>query len=109
LQLSLPISPQVLTLSQSRDANCDAFQRGTYSQKSQGQAATYTADQFAILCSFFELYPASNQGEYLIQIKGENQIGRSTRLFVYNQETDRSDIEEILPRKDFTQFYSLLS
>jgi len=107
--ISLPVTAQTIPSTQSSDTNCDAFKRGEFTNLTEGAKTFFTADNFAILCHISNIYPVSTRNSYLVHIKGENLLGRSLRLFVYNKETNRSDLEEILPKKIFDSFYSLLS
>ena len=77
--------------------NCDPNKAGRVEKQRLGNAVLYKASGGGVACDYFG-YPelAYSQG-YLMRIKGENKEGRSLKIYIFNNTSKWSDIEELLP------------
>lgn len=84
--------------------NCDLKKLGRVEKAGK----TYRAFDGGVSCDFFE-YPNLKYGEaYILRIKGENKRGRSLKMYLQNWKTGRMDLEELLPKGAFDEYFVIL-
>jgi len=111
IDVVLPESPIVLNnnLFQSNEnKNCDILNRGYGEKFIRAGNIYYNSGSYGAACDFTST-DVSTQREYLMRIQGENQAGRSLKAFLYNQATQRNDLEVLMDEGKFDNTYSVLS
>jgi len=88
--------------------NCDIFERGSAGKNVFETTISYTARDRSSSCDFAIPAGVSTDKEYLLNFVGENKSGRSLKFFLFNQATERNDIEELLPEGEFSSSYAVL-
>ncbi|MFC1624962.1 hypothetical protein ACFL15_01145, partial [Patescibacteria group bacterium] len=88
--------------------NCDLKKVGEVEKETTYDGILYKASGSGISCDFFD-YPdlLYNQG-YVLRIKGKNKEGRSLKIYLYNKKTFRMDLEELLPTREFDEYFVIL-
>ena len=85
--------------------NCDLLKIGSVGKKHLGEGIEYTAEGGGVSCDFLE-YPDLKYSEsFVLRVNGENLQGRSLKIYLYNLSTGRMDLEELLPKGKFDEYY----
>jgi hypothetical protein len=88
--------------------NCDLAKIGTVDRKITSSGVIYRAENGGVSCDFLD-YRNLNYGDgYLIRILGENVQGRSLKIYLNNIATGRMDLEELLPKGVFDEYFVVL-
>jgi len=90
--------------------NCDVLQRGSIEKKQINEGGvSYQAQNAAVACESWELFKEKNHNSYLLRFVGENLTGRSLKFYLRAIDSQRNDLEILLPRNKFDNSYALLS
>jgi len=91
--------------------NCDLKKLGKVykERKTEGPEGTrriiYSSSDGGVSCDYFD-YPNLSYSEgYILRIKGQNLQGRSLKIYLQNWQTNRMDIEELLPKGEFDDLF----
>ena len=101
LNIKLPAAEDVV--------NCDLFQRGSVSGEIKNESLFLGAVTRGAACTHTSLNNISTKSEGLLQISGQNYSGRSLKTYLYNEGSNRTDLEILETEGAFNDFYSLLS
>jgi len=91
--------------------NCDLKKIGkVYKEtKTEGPEGTrriiYSALEGGVSCDYFDYPDLSYSQGYILRIKGQNLQGRSLKIYLQNWQTNRMDIEELLPKGEFDNLF----
>ena len=85
--------------------NCDLLKIGTVGKKQLDFGVEYTAGGGGVSCDFLEYADLKYNESLLLRVTGENIKGRSLKIYLYNLSTGRMDLEELLPKGNFDQYY----
>ncbi len=88
-----------------RAVNCDLLKIGTVGKKHTEGGIEYTADSGGVSCDFLEYPEIAYNESFLLRVKGQNPKGRSLKIYLYNTTTGRMDLEELLPKGSFDEYY----
>lgn len=90
--------------------NCSVLKEGTVSKTIKDNKLIYVSSNEGVVCDYYASYPdlPYSQG-YLLRIKGENIKGRSLKFYLQSWNTQRMDLEEILPEGKFDEYYFITS
>lgn len=88
-----------------RATNCDLLKIGKVSKTYLSGAINYRAENGGVSCDFLDYFNLTYSDGYLLHIKGENKEGRSLKIYLFNVETGRMDLEELLPKGNFDETF----
>jgi hypothetical protein len=85
--------------------NCDLMKKGIVTKSNSSRGILYRAEGGGASCDYLP-YPdlKYNQG-YVVRVAGENKEGRSLKIYLFNQDAEVPEIEEILPSGNFDKNY----
>lgn len=107
VQIASTVLPLDLTMiGQPAGANCDLFKRGEI-KKTIGINIEYQASHFASVCDIALTQNIVQTAEYLLRIQGENNKGRSLKLYMYNQNQMKTSLEVLADPGSFDSTYYL--
>jgi len=89
--------------------NCDLLQEGQVKKNMRGGAIIYSAFNNATNCDYLPLPNINHSQAGLLRVIGENYEGRSLKIYLYAQGSDRVVLEKLLPEGDFDEWYYLPS
>jgi hypothetical protein len=101
---SLPITYDFLELGKPDVKNCDVLARGSAFR----EGSIYTADARGAACDYVVMSQLDTRSSYLMRIQGENLVGLSLKLYLYNDGSQRNDLEYLLSSKQFDHTFALL-
>ena len=106
------IEPETESFSVSRGYpeayNCSTTKTGQATKTLETPGVSYTASEKGVSCDYFVYHNLKYQNSYLLNITGENKSGRSLKIYLYNQNTKRFDIENLLSESAFQNNIYLL-
>lgn len=111
LEVTIPLSSHPISITNSGrggEYNCDLFKRGTVERIISGTSVTYGASSRGTECDYLLLSDISSKHDYIFRFTGENISGRSLKASLFNQLTEKNDIEELLPKGKFDSSFTLL-
>lgn len=85
--------------------NCDLLKVGSVTKTYLSGRVSYRAENGGVSCDFLDYFNLTYSDGYLLQVKGENKEGRSLKIYLFNAETNRMDLEELLPKGKFNETY----
>jgi hypothetical protein len=85
--------------------NCDLFKRGVVEKV----GTTFRAKDRGAACDLVSLPYLSFDQEYVLRWQGENTSGRSLKFYLFNNHSQRNDLEILLNTKRFDQSFGVLS
>lgn len=89
--------------------NCDLKKIGTVGKESEADRVVYTANGGGVSCDYYDYTSTTSQNQsYVLRIVGENLRGRSLKIYLYNPETKKMDLEELMPNGEFDQYFVVL-
>lgn len=88
--------------------NCDVTKIGDVYKENNGQRIVYSAKDGGVSCDYFVYDDLSYKNGYILNIKGENIEGRSLKIYLQNRTTKRMDLEELLPKGGFDEYFFVL-
>ncbi len=91
----------------SQAKNCDLKAKGTVSKARNG-GFTYKAENGGIECDFLNYDNVAYNRGYVLHIKGENKAGRGLKIYLQNWQTQKIEIQELLPTGKFDVNFLLL-
>ena len=97
----------VLGRGHAKALNCDAVKVGSAQKEIEGGRVKYSASAGGVSCDFRD-YPNLDLNQaYLLTITGENDKGRSIKIYLQNKVNNRIELEELLPNSTFSTGYVL--
>ena len=88
--------------------NCDLKKKGQVWKENRGSSIWYKAEGGGVSCDFFDYSELKYNRGYVLRIKGNNLGGRSLKIYLFNKETTRMDLEELLPIGEFDEYFVVL-
>lgn len=85
--------------------NCDLMKSGNVIRTIDSFSRTYRAVNGGVACDYFVYDQLKYNASYVMHIKGQNKEGRSLKIYLYNWESKRVELEELLPTGDFDSYY----
>jgi len=85
--------------------NCDLLKIGSAGKKNLEQGIKYSAEGGGVSCDFLEYADLKYNDGFVLRVSGENTKGRSLKIYLYNISSGRMDLEELLPKRNFDQYY----
>ena len=85
--------------------NCDLMKKGAVERKALEIGRQYIAKDGGVACDYFVYDKLKHNQAYVLHIKGENREGRSLKVYLYNWETKRVELEELLPVGQFDSYF----
>ena len=85
--------------------NCDLKKKGGVEKKQLYLGREYAAYDGGVACDYFYYPDLKDNQAYVLRIKGENLAGRSLKIYLFNGDTKRNEIEELLPKGVFDEYY----
>jgi len=85
--------------------NCDLKSEGSVTRSFVSGGVVYRAEGGGVSCDYVNLPNLKYSQGYVLHIKGENKEGRSLKIYLINYETERADLEELLPEGKFDKTY----
>ncbi len=77
--------------------NCDVKNKGKVIKKFVNGGVHYEASEGGVSCDYIYFPTVKYNESYLLSVAGENISGRGLKLYLYNVQSKRLDLEEILP------------
>ncbi len=85
--------------------NCDLMKTGSVKRFQELNSRRYRAENGGVACDYF-VYDQLKYGiPYVMHVNGKNKEGRSLKIYLYNWESKRVELEELLPTGDFDSYY----
>ncbi len=108
--------PRVLALEKKLSApfgfaqatNGDLGKLGTVTKEYQEGGVLYSASGGGASIDYLDMFDLEHSEGYLLRIKGKNIEGRSLKVYLYNPELERFELEELMPRGEFDVFLPIL-
>lgn len=85
--------------------NCDLKKLGTVFKKVIEKGVVYRAEDNGVSCDFYDYPNLSYNQAYILRIKGENKEGRSLKIYLQNKTTGKMELEELLPKGNFDEYF----
>ncbi|MDP3917549.1 MAG: hypothetical protein Q8Q30_00005, partial [Candidatus Woesebacteria bacterium] len=85
--------------------NCDLMKKGSVERSHPPGVINYKAFDGGVACDYFVSEDIKYDQTYALHIKGENKAGRSLKIYLYDWETKRVRLEELLPSGNFDEYY----
>ena len=85
--------------------NCDLMKKGEVERSQQATGRQYMAKNGGVACDYFVYENLKYNQAYVMHVKGENREGRSLKIYLYNWESKRVEIEELLPVGQFDSYF----
>lgn len=85
--------------------NCELMKLGSVKRENLISGRKYTATNGGISCDYFVFDNLKTDAAYVLHISGENTAGRSLKVYLYNWESKRVELEELLPTGQFNEYY----
>lgn len=110
VKATLPISERVIedfdkSHGYPETTNCDLMKTGNVIRTLSSFSRTYRAENGGVACDYFVYNQLKYNTSYVIHIKGQNKEGRSLKIYLYNWESKRVELEELLPTGDFDSYF----
>lgn len=88
--------------------NGDLGKVGTVGKEYLAEGIRYTAAGGGASIDFLDLLDLDQQEGYLMRIQGKNITGRSLKVYLYNPESGRFELEELMPKGSFDVILPIL-
>lgn len=85
--------------------NCDLFKKGNVERRRSDEGNLYIAKNGGIACDYFYYSQIDNSKPFVLHIEGENQEGRSLKIYLFNSKAQSVVAEELLPEKIFDEYF----
>lgn len=85
--------------------NCDLKKNGEVYRENLSVGRNYKATNGGVSCDYFAYPDLSYKTAYVLRIKGQNIKGRSLKIYLYNWETKRVELEELMPTGTFDEYF----
>lgn len=89
--------------------NCDLQKKGIVERKQLEIGRSYKATDGGVSCDYFNYTNLFYNQSYILRVKGKNIKGRSLKIYLYNLETKRVELEELLSEGEFDQYFVIYS
>ncbi len=104
--LTVPISANVHA--SQLTYNCDVFARGAIKKQDNDSSVIYTSENRGSLCDNFAFPALDHSYDYIFRIVGKNDQNRSVNLYVHDWSNEKNDVETLLPKGNFDEYFSVL-
>jgi len=88
--------------------NCDLDKAGEISKQVLFDGIRYKAENGGVSCDFFYYDQLKYNQGYILHLEGKNIKGRSLKVYLQNTDTKRMDLEELLPKGEFDEYFVVL-
>ncbi len=88
-------------------SNCHIMKLGSVERHVLDKGRKYIAKDSAISCDYFVFDKLNYNSAQILHVKGENIAGRALKIYLYNWESKRVELEELLPNGAFDSYYIL--
>jgi len=110
LLIKLPITEKIiedfdLSHGYPETNNCDLMKLGSVTRDQLEHGRKYKAENGGVACDYFVYEDLKYDTAYVMHIKGVNKEGRSLKIYLYNWESKRVELEELLPVGNFDAYY----
>jgi hypothetical protein len=85
--------------------NCELMKLGSVERSHLAGVINYKAFGGGVACDYFVFENIKYDQTYALHIKGKNIKGRSLKVYLYDWESRRVELEELLPEKEFDEYY----
>lgn len=85
--------------------NCDLMKKGEVQRQQLETGRSYKALGGGVSCDYFSYPDLHYDKSYILRVKGENIKGRSLKIYLYNWETKRVELEELMPTGKFDEYF----
>ncbi len=85
--------------------NCDIKGIGSVYRDYVTDGVLYRAEDGGVSCDYANYPDLKYSQAYILHIVGENKEGRSLKIYLINYQTERADLEELLPEGKFDETY----
>jgi hypothetical protein len=85
--------------------NCDLNKKGKVSREQLEVGRQYKAEDGGVACDYFVYNDLRYNTGYILHIKSKNMGGRSIKLYLYNWDSKRVELEELLPANKDDNYY----
>jgi hypothetical protein len=85
--------------------NCDLMKKGGVFRKQLEIGRSYKATGGGVSCDYFSYTNLTYDKAYVLRVKGNNLDGRSLKIYLYNWETKRVELEELMPTDKFDEYF----
>jgi hypothetical protein len=85
--------------------NCDLKEVGKVEKSSSKEGISYKATGGGANCDYLNYPNLKYSQAYVLRIEGENKVGRSLKIYLFNQMSQVPELEEILPKGTFDENY----
>lgn len=96
--------------------NCDLMKKGNVERENFADKRVYLAEGGGVACDYFSYDDLNYNQAYVLRIKGENITGRPLKIYLYNPETKRVELEELMnarpaseASRDFDKYFVIYS
>jgi len=85
--------------------NCELMKLGSVEKSHPAGVINYKAFDGGVACDYFVFEDIKYDQTYALHIKGKNIKGRSLKVYLYNWESKRVELEELLPTGSFDSYF----
>lgn len=85
--------------------NCDLKQTGRVSRENLAGKRVYKAEGGGGSCDYFVFDNIASDSAYAVHVAGVNKQGRSLKIYLFDWESQRTRLEELLPSGEFDKYY----
>ncbi|KKP30885.1 MAG: hypothetical protein UR21_C0021G0001, partial [Candidatus Woesebacteria bacterium GW2011_GWC2_31_9] len=89
--------------------NCDLMKKGEVQRQQLEIGRSYKAMDGGVSCDYFSYTDLTYDKAYILRVKGNNLDGRSLKIYLYNWETQRVELEELMPTGKFDEYFVIYS
>lgn len=85
--------------------NCDLQKDGEVERTQLLNGRSYKAINGGVSCDYFSYTDLPYNKAYILRVKGNNIAGRSLKIYLYNWETKRVELEELMSGGKFDKYF----
>jgi len=85
--------------------NCDLKKVGNVYKENLLEGRSYKSTGGGVSCDYFAYPDLSYKDAYVLRIKGQNLKGRSLKIYLYNWDTMRVELEELMKEGEFDEYF----
>jgi hypothetical protein len=85
--------------------NCDLLKQGSVFKSNSSQGILLRAESGGASCDYLGYSDLRYNQGYILRIAGENRDGRSLKIYLFNENLQMPEVEEILPSGKFDKTY----
>lgn len=85
--------------------NCDLMKKGEVYRRLLENSRSYKAENGGVSCDYLVYQDLKYDTAYVMRVKGKNIDGRSLKVYLYNWDSKRVELEELLPVGEFDKYF----